>query len=98
MFISIEGPTLEQFDFVAADKWGKLKNRRIHWPTSLFLKKLVYYHNTNFFFITNHFNHFSYYQDIANLQTSFIIILMKSCSTQALTISFTNHQLGLGII
>ena len=34
MFISIEGPTLEQFDFAAAaDKWGKLKNRRIHWPT-----------------------------------------------------------------
>ena len=46
----------------------------------------VYYHNTNFFFISNHFNHFSYYQDIANLQTSFIIILMKSCSTQALII------------
>ena len=34
MFISIEGPTLEQFDFAAAaDKWGKLKNRRIHWQT-----------------------------------------------------------------
>ena len=34
MFISIEGPTLEQFDFTAAaDKWGKLKNRRIHWQT-----------------------------------------------------------------
>ena len=34
MFISIEGPALEQFDFsAAAEKWGKKKNRRIHWQS-----------------------------------------------------------------
>ena len=33
MLISIEGPSLEQFNFATADKWGKLKNRRIHWQT-----------------------------------------------------------------
>ena len=34
MFISIEGPSPENFDFArAADKWGNLHNRRIHWRT-----------------------------------------------------------------
>ena len=34
MFISIEGPALEQFDFsAAAEKWGKKKNRMIHWQS-----------------------------------------------------------------
>ena len=34
MLISIEGPALEQFDFsAAAEKWGKKKNRRIHWQS-----------------------------------------------------------------
>ena len=32
MFISIEGPPAHKFDFArAADKWGGLHNRRIHW-------------------------------------------------------------------
>ena len=34
MFISIEGPSLEDFDFVqAANHWGRRGNRRIHWQT-----------------------------------------------------------------
>ena len=32
MFISIEGPSADRFDFGrAADKWGGLHHRRIHW-------------------------------------------------------------------
>ena len=32
MFISIEGPSPDKFDFGrAADKWGELHHRRIHW-------------------------------------------------------------------
>ena len=34
LFISIEGPSHENFDFSrAADKWRNLHNRRIHWQT-----------------------------------------------------------------
>ena len=32
MFISIEGTSADRFDFgKAADKWGGLHHRRIHW-------------------------------------------------------------------
>ena len=34
MFISIEGPPPDKFDFArAADDWGKCGNRRINWQT-----------------------------------------------------------------